>query len=81
MVTVFITDIREQAEATRMLSTLERDFPAVQFNFDLDYTEEPFPCGHTILRAEGMLVEPERIISLISSSGFRCGVLEDKVCG
>src|SRR5690606_2888477 len=57
----------------------------VKFNFDLNDSSlndssSPFPCGHTILRAEGMAINAEAIISTLNKAGFRCAILEDKVC-
>jgi len=82
MVAVLMTDIRETDVVTSTLEALRLTFPALKFNFDLDdYVEKPFPCGHSVLRAEGAHIESVEIISLVTHAGFQCRELEDKVCG
>lgn len=80
MVEVFITNVRELIEAKRMQNVLENSFPELKINFDLENSERPFPCGHTILRAEGAIINPETIISTTRESGFMTEILEDKIC-
>ena len=48
-------------------------------NFDFNETEVAFPCGHTILRMEDV-VNSDEIIAIVKESGFKCEVLEDKIC-
>lgn len=82
MVTVLMTDIRQAEEADSILEALRLRFPTLKFNVDLDdYLEKPFPCGHSVLRAEGTHIEGAEIISLVTHAGFQCRELEDKVCG
>ncbi len=80
MVEVFITNVRELIEAKRMQNVLENSFPELKINFDLENSERPFPCGHTILRAEGAIINPETIISTTRESGFMSEILADKIC-
>lgn len=80
MVEVFITNVRELIEAKRMQNILENSFPELKINFDLETSERPFPCGHTILRAEGAIINPETIISTTRESGFMSEILADKIC-
>ncbi|HTN17233.1 MAG TPA: hypothetical protein VL092_06105 [Chitinophagaceae bacterium] len=82
MVAVLMTDIRDADVVTSILEALRLRFPALKFNFDLDdYVEKPFPCGHSVLRAEGTQIQGGEIISLVIDAGFQCRELEDKVCG
>lgn len=80
MIEVFITNIRHQIEAESMLKILENRFPNLKINFDLEGSQAPFPCGHTILRAVGTTIDAENIIFTLHQSGFMCAILEDKVC-
>ncbi|PIB36591.1 hypothetical protein BFP72_14865 [Reichenbachiella sp. 5M10] len=80
MVEVFVTDIRDQAQAVQMMSVFEKDFAEWVINFDLSDTDLTFPCGHSILRVEGERVNPERIINTMHAAGYICEMLEDKVC-
>lgn len=52
MVEVFITDIKKQTQAKKMVKTLKRLFSELKISFDMDETGLPFPQGHTVLRAE-----------------------------
>ncbi|MBL7711257.1 MAG: hypothetical protein JNL13_02280 [Chitinophagaceae bacterium] len=82
MVVVLMSDIRKADEANSILEALRLRFPNLKFNFDLDdYAAKPFPCGHSVLRAEGAHIESAKIISLVAHAGFQCRELEDKVCG
>lgn len=80
MTEVFITNIRKQTQAEMLISQLTHHFPALKVNIDLQETEAPFPCGHSILRVAGQAFESEAIISMVANSGFMCDVLEDKIC-
>ena len=80
IIEVFITDIRSQPQAERIVKILENGFPGLKFNFDLDNSTAPFPCGHNILRAEGAAVNSKNIIAMVNRSGFMCDILADNVC-
>ncbi len=85
MIQIFISDIENGIQADGTVKELESTFPGVKFNFDLNDSSlndssSPFPCGHTILRAEGTAINAEAIISTLNKAGFRCAILEDKVC-
>ncbi|GAB5566153.1 MAG: hypothetical protein Wins2KO_32160 [Winogradskyella sp.] len=73
MVEVFITNIKEPVQSEKILTVLKKKFPELKINFDLD------DC-HKILRVEGFEINHESIISLITNSGYKCTILEDKVC-
>lgn len=53
MVEIFKTDIQHQALADRVLAIIKNENLDLKINIDLNETELPFPCGHTILRVEG----------------------------
>lgn len=80
MIEVFTTDIQTQAQVKRILHIIGGQFPELKINFDLNESDVPYPCGHTILRVEGVSIQPEQIISTVNNSGFKCDVLEDKIC-
>lgn len=80
MAEIFITNVREPIQAKTMLGVLENSFPELTLNFDLESSAYPFPCGHTILRAEGVQINTENILSKVHKAGFMSEVLEDKIC-
>lgn len=80
MVTVFISDIKTEVEAESILSTIKSKNEGLKINFDLNETELPFPCGHTVLRLEGSKINVNRILATVISLGFKCEILEDKIC-
>jgi len=80
LVEVFTTNIQSKIQAERILNPLEKNFLELKINFDLNETELPYPCGHSILRVEGNTINSESIISILNQSGFKCDILEDKVC-
>lgn len=80
MIEVFITSIRNQIEAESVMQMLKSHLPKLKFNFDLDNSRAPFPCGHSILRVEGEIIDSENIALMLNESGHKCEVLEDKVC-
>lgn len=81
MIEVFTTNIQSKVEANQLLKTLRAKFPKVKVDYDLSETKLSYPCGHSVLRAEGSKINSENIISIVKQSGFKCDVLEDKVCG
>lgn len=80
MIEVFTTNIiiKEQAEAVAKL--IEDDFRELKLEFDLEDSGPDYPCQHSILRTEGTLIPSTEIILFIEKLGFRCDILEDKVC-
>lgn len=80
MIEVFTTNIQNEIQAIRVVGILEKSFIDLKINFDLNETNLPYPCGHTILRIEGKVINIEKMLSIINKSGFRCDILEDKVC-
>lgn len=80
MVEVFITNVRRSDQANRILESLRDCFPRLEISFDLSDSKSAFPCGHSILRAEGPQISSENIVSTVNQSGFICAVLEDKIC-
>ncbi|SEH97007.1 hypothetical protein SAMN02927937_02459 [Paenimyroides aquimaris] len=80
MIEVFTTNIQSEIQAIRVLEILEKNFHELKINFDLNETNLPYPCGHTILRIEGKVINTEKVLSIVNKSGFRCDILEDKIC-
>ncbi|MEP2024192.1 MAG: hypothetical protein ABJH98_05985 [Reichenbachiella sp.] len=80
MIHVFITDIQTEAQSKKTLDHLNNQFPQLTFHFDLNETNKPYPCGHTVLRIAGDLAHPNWIKAELSQQGFSCDLLEDKVC-
>ncbi len=80
MIEIFTTDIRTQDQAKRIMPVLGSQFPGLKINFDLAESDVPYPCGHSILRVEGTAFQAEQIISALDQSGFKCAILEDKIC-
>ena len=80
MIEVFTTDVQNKFQAKQLLNMLNNNFSHLKINFDIERTQLPYPCGHSILRVEGRLINSEKIISLINKSGFMCDILEDKIC-
>ena len=73
MVDVFTKTIQEPNQAQRVLSTLRRVSPGVKITIDLDQCEN-------ILRVKGPQFDSARLIVLVNQAGFRCEVMEDKIC-
>ena len=80
MVEVFVTSIRNEMQAERILDALQTGFPGLRVNIDLSDSAGGFPCGHSILRTEGATFQPENIRVAVNEAGFMCDVLEDKIC-
>ncbi|WP_461445620.1 hypothetical protein [Maribacter sp.] len=77
MVEVFITDIKKQTQAKKMVKTLKRLFSELKISFDMDETGLPFPQGQTVLRAEGEPIDANAIVLQVKKSGFMCDIMED----
>ncbi|WP_418499365.1 hypothetical protein [Flagellimonas sp.] len=80
MIEVFITDIPNKTQADRVLNIIKTETADLKINYDLNETASSFPCGHTILRMEGDVINSDEIIAVVNESGFKCAVLEDKIC-
>lgn len=79
-VEVFMTNVDNSIQMEFLQKRLEKRFPKLEINFDLGETDRTYPCGHTILRVAGKEMYSDKIVSAITKSGFKCHVLEDKVC-
>lgn len=80
MIEVFITDIQNNFQSDIILNNLQKDYPDLKINFDLNETDFSFPCGHTILRVEGDKINSDKILVSVRQVGFKCEILEDKIC-
>lgn len=80
MVEVFITDIQNKMQAKEVSNIIQSENPNLKINFDLNETELPFPCGHTILRVESDILNTGKILEIVNNEGFNCEILEDKIC-
>lgn len=80
MIQVFITDIQNTLQAERIIHTIQTENTALKINFDLNGTDLPFPCGHTILRIDGKKINSDIIMETVRNQGFSCKILEDKIC-
>ncbi|QCX37361.1 hypothetical protein FF125_02510 [Aureibaculum algae] len=80
MVEVFITNVKSVCLSQEILKLLEKSFPTLKINFDLEDFNKPYPCGHSILRIEGKVIDPKSIIQYLKSKGIKCELLKDKIC-
>lgn len=81
MVDVFITNIKNAAENSKVVRKLKESFPHLKIDFDIENSETLFfPCQHNILRVEGINFNTFYIIKLVNNMGFDCEILEDKIC-
>lgn len=80
MIEVFITDIQNKIQAETIMYNIQMENTDLKINFDLNETDLTFPCGHTILRAEGNKINSGKIMATVRKQGFRCEILEDKIC-
>lgn len=69
MVEVFKTNIQNSRQATIILKKLGRLFPKCRINFDLTDCDK-------ILRVEGKIASPEKVIEVVTTNGYICQVLE-----
>lgn len=67
-------------QTVRIVKTLKEYYPELEIDVELNDSELPFPCGHSILRVEGASINSENIIAIVNQSGLLCEILEDKVC-
>ena len=80
MTEVFITDIQKNEEVHRVWNSIKKTNPGLKLNCDLIENSLPFPCGHTVIRVEGNDIDPDKILALVRDHGFRCEIMEDKIC-
>ncbi len=80
MVGVFITNIKSEILSKEILRFLESNYPNLKIKFDLEDFHEPYPCGHSILRIEGELIDTNSISQQLKTKGIECELLEDKIC-
>lgn len=80
LVETFITDIQNAMQSEKILNTIKGENVELKINFDLNETDFPFPCGHTILRVEGKKINSDSILVSVRNQGFKCEILEDKIC-
>lgn len=80
MTEILITDIQTKIQAKDILDFFKAKNPDLKINFDLNETDKAYPCGHTVLRVEGNKIETQSILTALQNLGYRCEILEDKVC-
>jgi len=80
MIEVFITDIQTKAQADRVLNKIKTETADLKINYDLNEKDLSFPCGHTILRIEGDVINSDATIAIVNEQGFKCEILEYKIC-
>jgi hypothetical protein len=80
MIEIFMADIATQAGATKTLDKIKAENPELKINFDPKETDLPFPCGHTIFRIEGELLNSENISNTFRNLKVNTGILEDRIC-
>ena len=69
MVEVFKTDVKKKTKAKNILSMLQKEFPHLKINFDLDDCDK-------ILRVEGKEISVGKIILLMKEQKYLCEVLQ-----
>lgn len=69
MVEVFKTDVRQPRQAKLLLGILQKRFPLLRINFDLEDCDK-------ILRVEGENIQQEKIARLIIENGYQCHILD-----
>ncbi|MFD2034646.1 hypothetical protein ACFSKL_07600 [Belliella marina] len=80
MVEVFITDIQGKIQSDQVVCSIRDCYPELKINIDLNETEKSYPCGHTVLRVEGNTINPGKILTTVRDLGYRCVVMENKIC-
>lgn len=69
MIEVFKTNVEESCHAKNVVTLLLQHFPDSKINIDLHDCDK-------ILRVEGENFAAEKVITLVTESGFSCDVLE-----
>ncbi len=81
MIEVFITNVQNAIDSSNVIWILKKIFPDLNFSFDFEHESiDFFPCQHSVLRVVGVWVNSSYIISSVNQIGFKCEVLEDKIC-
>ena len=65
VVKIFKTDVTSIADSTKLIKHLSKAFPDYNINFDLDDPDN-------ILRIEGILLDPQKIITSMDAHAFSC---------
>jgi hypothetical protein len=69
MVEVFKTNVRQRRQAKMLLGLMERQFPMLKINFDLEDCDK-------VLRVEGENICQKTITTLVAENGYQCEILE-----
>ncbi|NBG66885.1 hypothetical protein [Acidiluteibacter ferrifornacis] len=80
MIEVLMTNVKSEILSIEIVQFLEREHPHLKFDFDLEDFNQPYPCGHSILRIEGKTIDVHLIIQQVKSKGMECDFLVDKMC-
>ena len=80
MVEVLITNVKSECHSKEIIQFLENSYPTLKINFDLEDFNKPYPCGHSVLRVEGVLIDIKSISKQLKAKGIKCELLEDKIC-
>ena len=80
MIEVFITNVKTKRLAKKVLKFLESQFPLLNINFDLEDFNKPYPCGHSILRVEGDLIDIDSILNQLEKQQIKSELLTDDIC-
>jgi tRNA G26 N,N-dimethylase Trm1 len=68
MVEIFKTNVDDPSHALQIITLLSHHFPAFAINFDLHDCDK-------ILRIKGDSIPVDKIVDIVSQSGFDCSVL------
>ncbi|HYH56177.1 MAG TPA: hypothetical protein VD772_06160 [Anseongella sp.] len=72
MIEVFKTNVRDRAQAARLLRRIHRSFAGYEANFDLD------DCDNILrVKCHAGLVQPASLVRLLAGFGVRAEVLTD----
>ena len=80
MVEVFITNVKSECHSVDILQFLKNNYPTLKISFDLEDFNKPYPCGHSILRIEGKLIDTINIVEQLKCKGIECDLLENRLC-
>ena len=80
MVEVFTTNIPSVSKAVDIITSLKDSFSDLKISFDKDREIIHYPCDHSILRVEGESIAVEVFKSVVHKLGYKCDILEDKLC-
>ncbi len=69
MVEVFKTNVQEAGGVQKITALLLEHFPESKINFDLHDCDK-------VLRLEGEIILPSKVISVVKENGFTCSVLD-----